>query len=72
VCGHIHHACIAEFGNFRYVNTGDWVESCTAIGEHHDGRLEILRWTHAASVAAEHEHSDPDNSKIAAFNEAAE
>ena len=29
----------------RYVNTGDWVESCTAVVEHHDGRLEIIRWT---------------------------
>jgi len=28
----------------KYVNTGDWVESCTALVEHQDGRLEILRW----------------------------
>ena len=45
VCGHIHHARIDETGGFRYVNTGDWVESCTAVVEHHDGRLEIIRWT---------------------------
>ena len=35
-----------------YVNTGDFVESCTAIAEHPDGRLEILRWQ---STAAERE-----------------
>jgi UDP-2,3-diacylglucosamine pyrophosphatase LpxH len=29
---------------FLYVNTGDFVESCTAIVEHHDGSLELLRW----------------------------
>ncbi len=36
---------INEAGGFRYVNAGDWVESCTAIVEHHNGRLEIIRWT---------------------------
>lgn len=45
VCGHIHHARISEDGGFRYLNAGDWVESCTAIVEHHNGKLEIVRWT---------------------------
>lgn len=45
VCGHIHHAALHDSFGIRYVNTGDWVESCTAIAEHHDGRLEILRWS---------------------------
>ena len=27
-----------------YFNDGDWVESCTALVEHHDGRLELLDW----------------------------
>jgi UDP-2,3-diacylglucosamine pyrophosphatase LpxH len=44
VCGHIHHAAIRDIGGIVYVNIGDFVESCTAIAEHHDGRLEILRW----------------------------
>jgi len=45
VCGHIHHARIADLPGLRYINTGDWVESCTAIAEHHDGRLELIAWT---------------------------
>jgi len=45
VCGHIHHAAIHDEFGLRYVNTGDWVESCTAIAEHHDGRMEIVRWS---------------------------
>ncbi len=45
VCGHIHHAAIHDDFGIRYVNCGDWVESCTAVAEHHDGRLEIIRWT---------------------------
>ncbi len=44
LCGHIHHAEIREDGEIVYLNTGDWVESCTAIVEHHDGKLELIRW----------------------------
>lgn len=44
VCGHIHHAEIKSIGQFLYVNTGDFVESCTAIVEHHDGQLELINW----------------------------
>ena len=44
VCGHIHHATIREIDGITYVNVGDFVESCTAIAEHADGRLEILQW----------------------------
>jgi UDP-2,3-diacylglucosamine pyrophosphatase LpxH len=45
ICGHIHHATIAEVDGITYINTGDWVESCTAIGENFDGTFEILSWT---------------------------
>lgn len=44
VCGHIHHAEIRDIGGVLYCNDGDWVESLTALVEHHDGRLEIVRW----------------------------
>lgn len=44
ICGHIHHAAIHDDYGIRYVNTGDWMESCTAVAEHHDGRMEIIRW----------------------------
>ena len=49
ICGHIHHANIVDLPGCRYINTGDWVESCTAVAEHHDGRLEIIRWTRTVS-----------------------
>ncbi len=45
VCGHIHHAADHEIAGLRYLNTGDWVESCTAIVEHYDGRMELVRFT---------------------------
>ena len=44
VCGHIHHAEMREVGGVLYINDGDWVESCTALVEHHDGRLELIDW----------------------------
>ena len=44
VCGHIHHAEIRVIGGVLYANDGDWVESCTALVEHFDGSLEIVRW----------------------------
>ena len=44
VCGHIHHAAIRDIGGITYVNTGDFLESCTAVAEHADGWLEIVRW----------------------------
>jgi len=46
VCGHIHHPEIRDIGDVLYCNDGDWVESCSALVEHFDGRLEIVRWTH--------------------------
>ncbi len=45
ICGHIHHAVSRDIDGLHYLNTGDWVESCTAIVEHHDGRMEIVKWT---------------------------
>lgn len=44
VCGHIHHAVIGVRQGIEYINTGDWVESCTAVVEHHDGTLELIDW----------------------------
>ena len=45
VCGHIHHAELRMRDDILYCNDGDWVESCTAMVEHHDGKLEIIHWT---------------------------
>ncbi len=45
ICGHIHHAAMREIEGIAYLNTGDWVESCTAIVENYDGTMEIISWT---------------------------
>jgi len=66
VCGHIHHATIREDLGIRYINTGDWVESCTAIVEHHDGRIEMIRWGEVASQYAVEFDDEPEIDKVAA------
>ncbi|MRG72053.1 UDP-2,3-diacylglucosamine diphosphatase [Alphaproteobacteria bacterium HT1-32] len=44
ICGHIHTAALKDIDGITYANDGDWVESCTALVEHMDGRLEIIDW----------------------------
>jgi UDP-2,3-diacylglucosamine pyrophosphatase LpxH len=45
ICGHIHHAADRMIQGVHYLNCGDWVESCTAIGERTDGTFELIRWS---------------------------
>lgn len=45
ICGHIHVAALREEDGIAYINCGDWVDSCTAVIEHIDGRMELVRWT---------------------------
>ena len=53
VCGHIHHADISRLSGVKYMNCGDWVESCTAIVEDDDGSYRILDWSRPTLVAAQ-------------------
>jgi UDP-2,3-diacylglucosamine pyrophosphatase LpxH len=54
ICGHIHWPMIKEIDGLQYINCGDWVDSCSAIVEHLDGRMElILRQTANRTRVAE-------------------
>jgi UDP-2,3-diacylglucosamine pyrophosphatase LpxH len=44
ICGHIHRPTIRNIEDTVYCNSGDWVESCSALVEHADGTLEVVRW----------------------------
>lgn len=44
ICGHIHTPEDKRVGEIHYLNSGDWVESLTAIVEHHDGRMELIHF----------------------------
>lgn len=76
ICGHIHHATMQDVGDVHYVNTGDWVESCTAVAENEDGSFELIKWTRlsaygeeelrAAKAVAENVADDP--AQVLAFD----
>jgi UDP-2,3-diacylglucosamine pyrophosphatase LpxH len=51
ICGHIHAAAIREIDGIAYMNCGDWVDSCTAIVEHLDGRMELVAWSKKAKTS---------------------
>ena len=59
ICGHIHHAAIREIDGIAYVNTGDFVETCSVVVEHDDGRLEILLWADLSARAREASRAAP-------------
>ncbi|MBV1704464.1 MAG: UDP-2,3-diacylglucosamine diphosphatase [Hyphomicrobiales bacterium] len=52
ICGHIHHPAMRDIDGIGYLNIGDFVESCTALVEHHDGRMELLHWGGAPEAVA--------------------
>ncbi len=47
ICGHIHSPAIRKIGDLDYYNCGDWVESCSALVENFDGRIELLTKLHS-------------------------
>lgn len=52
VCGHIHHPEITDYEDVRYMNCGDWVESCTALVEDERGIFHIIRWADEMNAIA--------------------
>lgn len=44
ICGHIHTPADKQLGDMHYLNSGDWVESLTALVEHYDGGFEVITY----------------------------
>ncbi len=53
ICGHIHTPALRRIDGITYINCGDWVDSCTAVVEHMDGRMELVRWEPGARAAVD-------------------
>jgi UDP-2,3-diacylglucosamine pyrophosphatase LpxH len=51
ICGHVHTPTDALHADVRYLNTGDWVENRTALIEHFDGSMRIVRVDHPQVLA---------------------
>ncbi|KAB2637897.1 MAG: UDP-2,3-diacylglucosamine diphosphatase [Verrucomicrobia bacterium] len=60
ICGHIHTPDDKQIGAVHYLNSGDWVESLTAIIEHHDGRMELVRYAEFIARFSPHEEPTPE------------
>ena len=52
ICGHIHTPAVKRLGGIAYLNCGDWVDSCTAIVENLDGRMELVRQQTPSNAAS--------------------
>ncbi len=65
VCGHIHSAVIKDIGGVTYINCGDWVDSCTAIVEHGDGRLELVHWSSRDAESGVESDAEPSGAAAA-------
>jgi len=68
VCGHIHKPEMREVDGLLYANDGDWVESLSALVEHHDGRLELIDWQNAEKTATwsvDEPHMAPEHAQPA-------
>jgi UDP-2,3-diacylglucosamine pyrophosphatase LpxH len=44
ICGHIHTPANKMVGGVHYLNSGDWVESLTAVVEHMDRTFEVITY----------------------------
>jgi UDP-2,3-diacylglucosamine pyrophosphatase LpxH len=57
ICGHIHHADVSEMEDGKlYCNTGDWVESCTALIEDEQGELKLIHWLEEGHILLDQAH----------------
>ncbi|MEM7026562.1 MAG: UDP-2,3-diacylglucosamine diphosphatase, partial [Pseudomonadota bacterium] len=50
ICGHVHKPEMRKIDDVLYYNDGDWVESCSALVEHEDGRFELLAWAQLSQL----------------------
>ena len=59
ICGHIHHPDNTEYEGIRYLNSGDWVETMSALTEDENGNWNVIYYTDfAASLPADEKASE--------------
>jgi len=64
ICGHIHSPVIREVGGVTYYNSGDWVESRSALVEDFSGHVALLTQVSADSDPTELVPEEQDESPI--------
>jgi UDP-2,3-diacylglucosamine pyrophosphatase LpxH len=58
ICGHIHKPEIKAIGEVTYMNSGDWVESLSALIETHDGAWELMYYANEALLLSEEDSNE--------------
>jgi UDP-2,3-diacylglucosamine pyrophosphatase LpxH len=58
ICGHIHHPEIRTINGIEYLNSGDWVESFSALVEDWDGTWSIVYYHEAQEKKSGKDESD--------------
>lgn len=52
ICGHIHQPAIRQINGLTYMNSGDWVESLSALVEDHEGNWNLLYYSSDMAASA--------------------
>lgn len=63
ICGHIHQPAIKMYGNIEYLNSGDWVESLSALVEDFDGEWSLVYYNET-KLGVEEEEEDEDSESL--------
>lgn len=58
ICGHIHHPANTFYEGIHYLNSGDWVESLSALLEDEDGNWSVFRYADALAPGCKDAKSD--------------
>lgn len=60
ICGHIHQPAIKMYGNIEYLNSGDWVESLSALVEDFEGEWSLVYYNESTLDAEDNEEEEDD------------
>jgi UDP-2,3-diacylglucosamine pyrophosphatase LpxH len=64
ICGHIHQPADRMIDGIHYLNSGDWVESMSALLEHEDGTWEVYMHNEHIAETESDEAAKPEYSHI--------
>ena len=60
ICGHIHQPAIKMYGNIEYLNSGDWVESLSALVEDFEGEWSLVYYNESTLEVEDNEEEEDD------------
>ena len=63
ICGHIHHPEIKDYDGIKYLNSGDWVESLSALVQDWDGEWSLVYYNETKKFESEEKPKPPKTDK---------